>query len=103
MDDVVYEEFKGTGNMELMLDRKLQEKRVFPAIDIPKSGTRREDLLLTKGRTGCSLYYEKSNERHEIRRGSGQSFEYVFPYKKQTKSLFSRSSVRNLFKKVLHY
>ena len=48
MDDVVYEEFKGTGNMELMLDRKLQEKRVFPAIDIPKSGTRREDLLLDK-------------------------------------------------------
>ena len=48
MDDVVYEEFKGTGNMELILDRKLQEKRVFPAIDIPKSGTRREDLLLNK-------------------------------------------------------
>lgn len=48
MDDVVYEEFKGTGNMELVLDRKLQEKRVFPAIDIPKSGTRREDLLLNK-------------------------------------------------------
>ena len=48
MDDVVYEEFKGTGNMELVLDRKLQEKRVFPAIDIQKSGTRREDLLLTK-------------------------------------------------------
>ena len=48
MDDVVYEEFKGTGNMELILDRKLQEKRVFPAIDIAKYGTRREDLLLTK-------------------------------------------------------
>ena len=48
MDDVVYEEFKGTGNMELILDRKLQEKRVFPAIDIAKSGTRREDLLLNK-------------------------------------------------------
>lgn len=46
MDDVVYEEFKGTGNMEMVLDRKLSEKRVFPAIDIPKSGTRREDLLL---------------------------------------------------------
>ena len=46
MDDVVYEEFKGTGNMELVLDRKLSEKRVFPAIDIVKSGTRREDLLL---------------------------------------------------------
>lgn len=48
MDDVIYEEFKGTGNMELVLDRKLQEKRVFPAIDIQKSGTRREDLLLTR-------------------------------------------------------
>ncbi len=48
MDDVVYEEFKGTGNMELVLDRKLSEKRIFPAIDIVKSGTRREDLLLTK-------------------------------------------------------
>ena len=48
MDDVIYEEFKGTGNMELVLDRKLSEKRVFPAIDIVKSGTRREDLLLDK-------------------------------------------------------
>lgn len=48
MDDVVYEEFKGTGNMEMVLDRKLSEKRVFPAIDIPKSGTRREDLLLSR-------------------------------------------------------
>lgn len=47
MDDVVYEEFKGTGNMELVLDRKLSEKRIFPAIDIAKSGTRRDDLLLT--------------------------------------------------------
>ena len=48
MDDVIYEEFKGTGNMELVLDRKLSEKRVFPAIDIVKSGTRREDLLLDR-------------------------------------------------------
>ncbi|MCI7796161.1 MAG: transcription termination factor Rho [Lachnospiraceae bacterium] len=48
MDDVIYEEFKGTGNMELVLDRKLSEKRIFPAIDILKSGTRRDDLLLTK-------------------------------------------------------
>ena len=47
MDDVVFEEFKGTGNMELVLNRKLQEKRIFPAIDIAKSGTRRDDLLLT--------------------------------------------------------
>ena len=48
MDDVVFEEFKGTGNMELVLDRKLSEKRIFPAIDIAKSGTRRDDLLLSK-------------------------------------------------------
>ena len=47
MDDVIFEEFKGTGNMELVLDRKLSEKRVFPAIDIQKSSTRRDDLLLT--------------------------------------------------------
>lgn len=47
MDDVIYEEFKGTGNMELVLDRKLSEKRVFPAVDILKSGTRRDDLLLS--------------------------------------------------------
>lgn len=49
MDDVIFEEFKGTGNMELHLDRKLSEKRIFPAIDINKSGTRREDLLLDQG------------------------------------------------------
>ena len=48
MDDIIFEEFKGTGNMELVLDRKLSERRIFPAIDILKSGTRRDDLLLTK-------------------------------------------------------
>ncbi len=48
MDDVIYEEFKGTGNMELVLDRKLSERRIFPAIDILKSGTRRDDLLLSR-------------------------------------------------------
>ncbi|MBR0026338.1 MAG: transcription termination factor Rho [Clostridia bacterium] len=48
MDDIIYEEFKGTGNMEIHLDRKLSERRIFPAIDIYKSGTRRDDLLLTK-------------------------------------------------------
>lgn len=48
MDDVIFEEFKGTGNMEVHLDRKLSEKRIFPAIDINKSGTRKEDLLLSK-------------------------------------------------------
>ena len=46
MDDVIYEEFKGTGNMEIHLDRRLSEKRIFPAIDLYRSGTRREELLL---------------------------------------------------------
>ena len=46
MDEVIYEEFKGTGNMEIHLDRKLAERRVFPAVDIQRSGTRREELLL---------------------------------------------------------
>ena len=49
MDDVIYEEFKGTGNCELILDRKLAEKRVFPSIDVQRSGTRREELLLEEG------------------------------------------------------
>ena len=48
MDDVIFEEFKGTGNMEIVLDRKMVEKRVFPAVDINKSGTRKEELLLAK-------------------------------------------------------
>ena len=48
MDEVIFEEFKGTGNMELQLDRKLANKRVYPAIDMPNSGTRREDLLMSK-------------------------------------------------------
>ena len=54
MDDMVYEEFKGTGNMEIHLDRKLSERRIFPAIDIYKSGTRRDELLLTKEEAECA-------------------------------------------------
>ena len=60
MDDVVYEEFKGTGNMEMVLDRKLSEKRVFPAIDIPKSGTRRDDLLLTEEEAAAMAHIRKA-------------------------------------------
>ncbi len=60
MDDVVYEEFKGTGNMELVLDRKLSERRVFPAIDIQKSGTRREDLLLDERETEAVYYMRRA-------------------------------------------
>ena len=60
MDDVVYEEFKGTGNMELILDRKLSERRIFPAIDIVKSGTRREDLLLDKDEQEAVIIMRKA-------------------------------------------
>jgi transcription termination factor Rho len=60
MDDVIFEEFKGTGNMEVHLDRKLSEKRIFPAIDINKSGTRREELLLTKEELDVVFQLRKS-------------------------------------------
>ncbi|MDE6357656.1 MAG: transcription termination factor Rho, partial [Eubacteriales bacterium] len=60
MDDIIFEEFKGTGNMELVLDRKLAEKRIFPAIDISKSSTRKEELLLTKDFLDTSYYLRKS-------------------------------------------
>ncbi|MBE5855489.1 MAG: transcription termination factor Rho [Lachnospiraceae bacterium] len=60
MDDVVYEEFKGTGNMEMVLDRKLSERRIFPAIDIPKSGTRRDDLLLSQEEQDAINYVRKA-------------------------------------------
>ena len=59
MDDIIFEEFKGTGNMEVFLDRKLSERRIFPAIDIYKSGTRREDLLLNKEEHECSTCIRK--------------------------------------------
>ena len=60
MDEVIFEEFKGTGNMEVVLDRSLSEKRIFPAIDINKSGTRREDLLLSKDELSAVFALRKS-------------------------------------------
>ncbi len=60
MDDVVFEEFKGTGNMELVLDRNLSERRIFPAIDLPKSSTRREDLLLNQNELEASYLMRKA-------------------------------------------
>ncbi len=60
MDDVVFEEFKGTGNMELVLDRRLSEKRIFPAIDLPKSSTRRDDLLLTQPEMEASFLMRRA-------------------------------------------
>ncbi|WP_373419333.1 transcription termination factor Rho [Clostridium sp. BSD9I1] len=69
MDDMIFEEFKGTGNMEVHLDRKLQERRIFPAIDIYKSGTRKEDLLLTEVEYDASfnirkMLYTESNTQN---------------------------------------
>ncbi|MDF2537894.1 MAG: rho [Herbinix sp.] len=60
MDDMVFEEFKGTGNMELVLDRSLSEKRIFPAIDLPRSSTRREDLLLTQAEVEATYLMRKA-------------------------------------------
>jgi len=68
MDDIIYEEFKGTGNMELHLDRKLSERRIFPALDIRRSGTRREEMLLDK---------EALDKLWAIRKSMNDSMEYV--------------------------
>lgn len=68
MDDIIYEEFKGTGNMELHLDRKLAERRIFPAIDIRRSGTRREEVLLTK---------EELDTIWSIRKNMNDSYDFV--------------------------
>lgn len=62
MDDMIYEEFKGTGNMEIFLDRKLSEMRIFPSINIKKSGTRRDDLLQSKDEIDCMFKIRKSND-----------------------------------------
>ncbi len=82
MDDMVFEEFKGTGNMELVLDRKLSEKRIFPAINIQKSGTRRDDLLLTKEEQEVVYYLhrEMSGSRAE------ENIEEILKYFKNTKN-----------------
>lgn len=70
MDDIIYEEFKGTGNMELHLDRKLAERRIFPAIDIRRSGTRREEVLLTKEELDTIWAIRKSmNDSHDFVEG----------------------------------
>lgn len=60
MDEVIFEEFKGTGNMEIVLNKSLSEKRIFPAIDIAKSGTRREDLLYSKSELETIFALRKS-------------------------------------------
>lgn len=79
MDDVIFEEFKGTGNMELILDRKLAERRIFPAIDIQRSGTRREDLLLSK-----------------------EELEYVWSLRRAIANMSSMEALENLLDRIKH-
>jgi len=64
MDDVIFEEFKGTGNMELILDRRLADRRVFPAIDVKRSGTRKEELLLTKDEIELTWKFRKATNNN---------------------------------------
>ncbi len=88
MDDVIYEEFKGTGNMELHLDRKLAERRIFPAIDIRRSGTRREELLLTK---------EELDKLWTIRKNMNDSHDYVDSFiKKLAESKTNSEFLQNI-------
>jgi len=78
MDDIIFEEFKGTGNMELHLDRKLVEKRIFPSIDIYKSGTRREDLLLSKEELECSTYMRRVMSNSSSNLSNQEIMEKIF-------------------------
>jgi transcription termination factor Rho len=90
MDDVIYEEFKGTGNMELHLDRRLAERRVFPAIDIRRSGTRKEELLIGK---------EQLDKLWAMRKTMDESQEYVERFYKRLKSTKSNQEFFDLFDK----
>ena len=90
MDEVIFEEFKGTGNMELVLDRRLADKRVFPAIDIYQSGTRKEELLLAEKVLNKVWILRKFLERQEPRRGDGVPARQDRPRRSRTRSSWSR-------------
>lgn len=98
MDDVIFEEFKGTGNMELKLDRTLQEKRIFPAIDILKSGTRREEDLLTQQEREASWIIRREMSRSG---NSAETMALLLNYLRSTRSNkeFSQLIARNYGKK----
>ena len=81
MDEVIFEEFKGTGNSEIVLDRKVSDKRIFPAIDITKSGTRKEELLLDAG-TLAKMYVLR---RILMPMGSIDAIEFLINKLKETK------------------
>lgn len=86
MDDIIFEEFKGTGNMEVHLDRKLSERRIFPAIDIYKSGTRREDLLLTKEELECSNYMRRLMSQENSTLANAEMIEKILNIITKTKT-----------------
>ena len=86
MDDIIFEEFKGTGNMEIHLDRKLSERRIFPAIDIYKSGTRREDLLLSKEEMECSNYIRRVMSNSNSNLTNAEIVEKIFNILIKTKA-----------------
>ena len=92
MDDVIYEEFKGTGNMELHLSRELAERRIFPAIDIKKSRTRKEELLMTP---------EQLEETWKLRNNmSGDSLEYTDQFIKMLKRTQNNQQLFEVFHDV---
>ncbi len=104
MDDVIYEEFKGTGNMELHLDRKLSERRIFPAIDIRRSGTRREEALMTKEQLDKVWVIRKTmNDSHEYIEGffkklgqtkTNEEFLATLETKEKTPNVLSANSTK---------
>ena len=98
MDDMIFEEFKGTGNMEVYLDRKLSERRIFPAIDIQKSSTRREDLLYTPKELECATYIRRLLQQNN---NNGDMVERIMNILVKTKSNeeFVRVFLENVKKK----
>ena len=96
MDDVIFEEFKGTGNMEVHLDRKLSEKRIFPAIDINKSGTRREDLLLSKDEQEAMYALRKALSSMPVAEVTEQILAQIISTKNNEELVVK---IKNMFKK----
>lgn len=101
MDDIIFEEFKGTGNMELRLDRKLSERRIFPSIDIYKSGTRREDLLLSEKEQECSNYIRKIMSNSSSNLSNSEIVEKIINIitKTKTNNDFIKVFIENIKKK----
>ena len=88
MDEVIYEEFKGTGNMELHLDRNLAERRIFPALDIRRSGTRKEELLIPA---------DQLEKLWAIRKTFSDAHDFVRTFPKKTSSIKNK---RRIFRKA---